>query len=295
MTFAVEEAVVSSRLAQSLSRAEAERTALRAVGAASALSARVAVEAGFDALWVSGLEVSTSLGLPDENVLGPRDLADVVSVLGRSAAGLPVIVDIDNAGGSVATAHRFGADLTAAGAAALCLEDSTYPKVNSFAEHRHQQLAETALVVDQLAALREATATQTLLIARTEMLICGGTLPEALERAHTYTEAGADAVLVHSKDRSGAQALETAAAWNGRVPLVTVPTAFPHHGPQELGEAGFSLVIYANQFTRAALAAMTAAAAHFAATGSFSAPGGPPLADVQTLLRIGNPSARSCL
>ncbi|MGW2055922.1 isocitrate lyase/phosphoenolpyruvate mutase family protein [Streptomyces sp. NPDC001840] len=284
----------SSRLAQSLNRAATARAPLRAVGAANALAARVAVEAGFDALWVSGLEVSTSLGLPDENVLGPRDLADVTGVLSRSA-DLPVIVDIDNAGGSVATAQRFGTDLTAAGAAALCLEDSTYPKVNSFAEHRHQQLSEAALMADQLAAIREATGPATLLIARTEVLICGGSLPEALGRARRYVDAGADAVLVHSKDRSGMQALQTAAAWTGPVPLVTVPTAFPHLGAKELGEAGFSLAIYANQFTRAAFAAMTAAAAHFTATGSFSAPGGPPLADVQALLQVGNPAARSSL
>jgi phosphoenolpyruvate phosphomutase len=214
-------------LGPALLQAAAAGIPLRAVGAVNALAACVAAEAGFDALWVSGLEVSASLGLPDENVLGSRDLVDVVLALGR-AAGLPVIVDIDNAGGSAATAGRFGGDLARAGAAALCVEDSAYPKVNSFAVHRRQQLAGPALMGDQLAAMREAAGQHVVLIARTETLICGGT-------------------------------------------------------------------IYANQLSRAAFGAMRAAAAVFATTGSSTVPGGPPLVDVQTLLRVGNRSARACL
>ncbi|MGW4968428.1 isocitrate lyase/phosphoenolpyruvate mutase family protein [Streptomyces albidoflavus] len=66
---------------------------LLAIGAVNALAAHVAAEAGFDALWVSGLEVSAASGLPDANVLGPRDLSDVVASLGR-VTDLPVIVDI---------------------------------------------------------------------------------------------------------------------------------------------------------------------------------------------------------
>jgi phosphoenolpyruvate phosphomutase len=281
-------------LGPALLQAAAAGIPLRAVGAVNALAARVAAEAGFDALWVSGLEVSASLGLPDENVLGSRDLADVVLALGR-AAGLPVIVDIDNAGGSAATAGRFGGDLARAGAAALCVEDSAYPKVNSFAVQRRQQLAGPALMGDLLAAMREAAGQHVVLIARTETLICGGTVPEALRRARAYVEAGANAVLVHSKDRSGAQALDTAAAWTSPAPLVTVPTAFPHLNVEELGRAGFALAIYANQLSRAAFGAMRAAAAAFATTGSFTVPGGPPLVDVQTLLRVGNRSARASL
>ncbi|UIX34472.1 isocitrate lyase/phosphoenolpyruvate mutase family protein [Streptomyces sp. GQFP] len=276
-----------------LTAAAGARRPLRAIGAASAVAAKVAVETGFDALWVSGLEVSTALGLPDENVLGPRDLADTVLALTRTAA-LPVIVDIDNAGGTPATARRFAGDLTRAGAAALCLEDSAYPKVNSFALHRSQALARIETVTEQLAAMREAAGTQVALIARTEALICGGSVAEAVERAAAYAACGADAVLIHSKDPTGQQALATAAAWTGAVPLVTVPTAFAHLAPDDLGEAGFALAIYANQLSRAALAAMRRAAASFQSTGSFTA-GGTPLSDVADLLQIADPTARACL
>ncbi|MFF4863498.1 isocitrate lyase/phosphoenolpyruvate mutase family protein [Streptomyces sp. NPDC001231] len=266
---------------------------LRAIGAASAVAAKVAVETGFDALWVSGLEVATALGLPDENVLGPRDLADTTLALTRTAA-LPVIVDVDNAGGTPATARRFADDLTRAGAAALCLEDSAYPKVNSFALHRSQALTRVETMSEQLAAMREAAGREVALIARTEALICGASVAESVQRAAAYAEAGADAVLIHSKDPTGTQALATAAAWTGAVPLVTVPTAFAHLAPDELGAARFALAIYANQLSRAALAAMRQAAASFQTTGSFTADG-TPLSDVADLLKIADPAARACL
>ncbi|WP_030276407.1 isocitrate lyase/phosphoenolpyruvate mutase family protein [Streptomyces sp. NRRL B-24484] len=285
--------MTTNPLKAALTAATASRTLLRAMGAANAMAATVAAEAGFDALWVSGLEVSTALGLPDENVLGPRDLADVVVTLGR-VCDLPVIVDVDNAGGSAATARRFGTDLARAGASALCLEDSVYPKVNSFALHRGQQLVDAQLMREQIKALRDA-APGVVLIARTEAMICGGTVADALERAAGYVEAGADAVLMHSKDTTGQQALDTAAAWHGLGPLVTVPTAFPGLTGEQLATAGFALAIYANQLSRASLAAMQATAASFTAHGTFTAPGAPPLADVQALLRIADRSATACL
>ncbi|MFB7475599.1 isocitrate lyase/phosphoenolpyruvate mutase family protein [Kitasatospora sp. NPDC056184] len=265
------------------------RLPLQAIGAVNAIAARVGVEAGFDALWVSGLEVSAASGLPDENVLTSRDLADVVTSLCR-VTDLPVIVDVDNAGGTGPSAARYGFDLQAAGAAALCLEDSRYPKCNSFSEHRAQQLADTDTVCAQIKEVR-AAAPDLLLIARTETLICGESLADALARARRYEEAGADAVLVHSKDTTGRQALDVGRQWDG-VPLVTVPTAFPHLGHQALADAGFRLAIYANQLSRAALTAMREAAGEFRTTGVFESGR---LADVQDLMRVGDPDARAAL
>jgi phosphoenolpyruvate phosphomutase len=284
---------IAAPLFKALARAGTDRRPLRAIGAASAAAARVAADAGFDALWVSGLEVSTALGLPDENVLGPRDLSEVVLALGRTTE-LPVIVDVDNAGGSTATARRFADDLTHAGAAGLCLEDSAYPKCNSFSLHRSQQLAPVELIGDQLAAMRSAAGPQTLLVARTEALICGSNLADALARGRAYAKAGADAILVHSKDPTGGQALATADVWGDEAPLVTVPTAFPQLSQQVLGQVGFALVIYANQLSRAALAAMRAAAGAFTDTGSFTG-NGVELADVRDLLQVADPAAQACL
>lgn len=265
---------------------------VRALGAVNAIAAQVATEAGFGALWVSGLEASAALGLPDANVIGVRDLADVVAAVGRATA-LPVIVDVDNAGGSVLTAGRYAADLVRAGAAALCLEDSAYPKCNSFSLHARQGLADPEVVWDQLAEMRRAAGPDLVLIARTEALIAGAGLPAALERVGSYVAAGADAVVVHSKDPTGNEALQAAHAWRGRsAPLAVIPTAFAHLGWQELGHAGFSLCIYANQLSRAALAVMRATAEEIARTGSVTSTVLPPVGE---LLRIGQPDARACI
>ncbi|MFF2226941.1 isocitrate lyase/phosphoenolpyruvate mutase family protein [Streptomyces globisporus] len=282
---------IARSLSAELRNAGVNGRPVRALGAANAMAARIAEDSGADALWLSGLELSTMLGLPDENVLSSRDLADAVLAL-RRTSNLPVIVDIDNAGGTVAGAGRIGFDLARAGAAALCLEDSAYPKTNSFSLHRDQELAERALMRAQLMELRARGGDELVLIARTEALICGGTLREAIIRAEEYVTSGADAVLIHSKDPTGAQALETARAWKGNAPLVSVPTAFPHLDAVALGDAGYSLAIYANQLSRAAMSAMREAAGHFSLTGSFDPDR---LADVQDLLQVANPEARACL
>ncbi|MGL5866560.1 MAG: isocitrate lyase/phosphoenolpyruvate mutase family protein [Dermatophilaceae bacterium] len=267
---------------------------VRAVGASSAIAARIAAEAGFTALWVSGLEVSSSLGLPDTNVLGVRDLTGVVVTLGR-VVPLPVIVDVDNAGGSLASADRYAHDLLRAGAAALCLEDSTYPKVNSFRTDRGQSLAPVDLVAGQLDRMRAVVGRDAVLIARTEALIAGNDVPTALERAHLYAEAGADAVLIHSKDTTGAQPRSIAELWSGTVPLVTIPTAFSHLGWQELADLGFRMCIYANQLTRAAMAGMRDAALEFSVTGSFHSTMATPMATVGDVLAVADPTARACV
>ncbi|MEU8571207.1 isocitrate lyase/phosphoenolpyruvate mutase family protein [Streptomyces pathocidini] len=267
---------------------------LLAVGAVNALAAHVAAEAGFDALWVSGLEVSAASGLPDANVLGPRDLSDVVASLGR-VSDLPVIVDIDNAGGSGRTAERFAYDLMRAGAAAVCVEDSAYPKCNSFAAHREQTLAERDLLCEQVRRVRKVAGDELVVVARTEALIAGEDLAAAIVRAEAYAEAGADAVLIHSKDVTGEQARVIGGAWSHHVPLVSVPTAFPDLSAAELGEAGFRLCIYANQLSRAALAGMRTAARQFRHGGIFRSTVAGSLAEVGDLMRVGEPEALSCV
>ncbi len=285
--------VSAARLRQSLTSPATVRPLL-AAGAVNAMAARLAVEEGFDALWVSGLEVSAALGLPDANVLSARDLADVVTALGR-VTERPVIVDVDNAGGTVDGAARIAADLARAGAAAICLEDSAYPKCNSFAAHSTQQLASAELVIRQVERIRKTVGDDLVVISRTESLIAGMGLELAMGRSARFVEAGAEAVLIHSKDQTGGQPLEVAARWSHPTPLVTVPTAFPQLTTAELGRAGYRLCIYANQFSRAALAGMRAAARQFTREGTFRTSAEAPLAAVGDLLRIGEPDALSCI
>jgi phosphoenolpyruvate phosphomutase len=262
---------------------------LTALGAANAMAARVAADADFDALWVSGLEVSALLGLPDTNVLGSRDLCETVTAVRRSCT-LPVIVDIDNAGASIDNARRLAFDLRNAGAAAVCIEDSAFPKCNSFRLDRDQQLADPALVAVQLEHLRECGGPELVIIARTEALIAGEDLDVALSRAESYVAAGADAVLIHTRDTSGEQARLTAHRWQLPIPLVTVPTSFPQVHRTQLAGWGFRLAIYANQLTRASLAAMRHATLDFAQAGTFD-PARGRLSTVEDLLCLAEPAA----
>src|SRR5262249_59541874 len=97
------------------------------------------------------------------------------------------------------------------------------------------------------------------LIARVEALIAGHGVQAALERATSYAEAGADAILIHSTDRSLAEITAFLDAWSRTgidTPLVAVPTLFPDFTADELAAKGFSMVIFANQLMRASVRAI---------------------------------------
>jgi len=97
-------------------------------------------------------------------------------------------------------------------------------------------------------------------VARVEALIAGWGLDEELRRAEAYCDAGADAVLIHSKKNTAEEILAFMAAWGNRAPVVIVPTMY-HATPTEVFEAaGVSLVIWANHLVRASVAAMQATA-----------------------------------
>ncbi|MFI6743433.1 isocitrate lyase/phosphoenolpyruvate mutase family protein [Nonomuraea sp. NPDC050451] len=260
---------------------------LRAIGAPNAIAARAAADAGCDALWVSGLEVSTAAGLPDANLVSVRDLTGVVAAL-DAVSDRPIIVDVDNAAGSFDGARRYARELWRSGAAALCIEDSAYPKCNSFSSGRRQGLADLTLICDQIREIRQTVGDDLVLIGRTEGLICDAGFPETLKRAECMVDAGADAVLVHSKDTTGTEALRVAAEWALDTPLVTVPTAFLHLGWAGLGAAGFRLCIYANHLTRSAAWAMRRTAIDLMSNGQISRP--EELLSVNDLLRMTDPS-----
>jgi phosphoenolpyruvate phosphomutase len=95
-----------------------------------------------------------------------------------------------------------------------------------------------------------------MVIARTEALIAGWGQEEAIKRAEAYAEAGADAVLIHSKSKTFDELRAVYKAWSGRVPLVVVPTIFDQTTAAEMEAAGAKIVIYANQPVRAAIRAM---------------------------------------
>jgi phosphoenolpyruvate phosphomutase len=227
----------------------------RAIGAHNAIGAVLAAEAGFDAVWASGLEVSASLGVPDANILSMTECLDIAATIVR-AGPLPVLVDADSGFGDVNNVWHLVREAERRGVAGLCIEDKPFPKVNSFVE-KPQELEPLPKFCAKLRAAKDARYDpDTVIVARTEALIVGAGMDEALRRAELYETSGADALLVHSRAATPDEVLDFCARYQGGLPIVVVPTKYPQVTCDELGQAGVSLVIYANHGLRSAVLAM---------------------------------------
>jgi phosphoenolpyruvate phosphomutase len=230
---------------------------IKAVGAHDALSAKLIERAGFDAIWASGFAISASLKcIPDASFITSSEQLEVERNIAE-AVDIPIIADCDTGYGNALNVMRTVADRERAGVAAICIEDNVYPKRCSFYAGVRRELIP---IEEHCGKIKAAKAAQTVpdfvVIARTEALIAGWGQEEALTRAEAYAEAGADAVLIHSKSATFDELRTVAKAWSGRVPLVVVPTIFDQVTTAELEEAGFKIVIYANQMVRASIRAM---------------------------------------
>ncbi len=229
---------------------------IRVMGAHNALSARLVEKSGFDAVWASGLEISTSYALPDANILTMTDFFNVASSM-NEAVNIPVIADCDTGYGNSNNVIHLVKKYEAAEIAAVCIEDKLFPKVNSFIPGR-QELASIAEFVGKILAAKNAqNDPDFLVIARVEALIAGWGMEEALKRAHAYIDAGADAILIHSKSQTPDEIFEFVDKWNNRAPLVVVPTKYYKVTAEELQEKRISMVIYANHGIRASIRAMS--------------------------------------
>lgn len=252
-----------------MERAERKRKELRegleagspvvAVGAHDALSAQLIEQSGFDAVWVSGFGVSTmTYALPDLNLVTMTESVEAARRI-DAATSLPVVADCDNGFGGLANVVRTVREFERAGIAAVCIEDNTFPKRNSLYQgDSRRELIPTEEQARRIRAAKEAQETREFVfIARVEALIAGHGVDAALERARAYVEAGADALLVHSRDKTLAEIDAFLERWAGEeIPLVAVPTLFPSFTVDVLGEKGFRMIIFANQPMRAAVRAM---------------------------------------
>lgn len=229
---------------------------VQAIGAHDALGARLGERAGFDAIWSSGLEVSASHGVPDADILSMSELLTAAQWM-ASSASIPVVADCDAGYGEAANVMHMVRRYERAGVAGVCVEDKIFPKTNSFLD-RGQRLAPVADFVTKIHAAKQAQVDPDfVMIARTEAMIVGLGVDEALRRADAYADAGADAVLVHAKTASPQPVMDFLAQWERPVPVVVVPTTYHSISARELQDAGASMVIYANQGLRAAVAAMS--------------------------------------
>lgn len=225
-------------------------------GAHSPLSAKLVEEAGFDAIWASGFEISASQAVPDANILSFSENLDIARGI-ANASSLPVIADCDSGFGNAVNVIRTVREYEAAGIAGICIEDNIFPKRCSFYSGSRRELVSPEEHAGKIRACKAAQRDpNTFIIARTEALIAGWGQAEALKRAHMYADAGADAVLIHSKSKTLDELAEVSKQWTRKTPLVIVPTIFPEASATDCYQAGFSIVIFANHGLRASIKAM---------------------------------------
>ncbi len=183
------------------------------IDAHNALIAKIVEETNFPAIWGSGLTLSASKGTRDCNELSYTQVLDELELM-SDATNIPIFVDGDTGYGNFNNFRRFVKQLCRLGIAAVSIEDKTFPKLNSFLD-RHQELADINEFCGRIKAGKDAqTDSDFSIVARTEAFICGKNLREALDRANAYIEAGADAIIVHSKSNTANEVLEFAKYWN---------------------------------------------------------------------------------
>jgi phosphoenolpyruvate phosphomutase len=226
------------------------------LGVYDGLSTLVAESGDVDFLWLSSFCVSASLGRPDAGVLDASEMATLVRTVATTTHH-PVVVDMDSGYGDALKVSMATRMIAQSGASAVCIEDNPLVKRSSLYDVDDRVLATVDEHEERLRAARGGLVAGCKLIARTEALVAGMGVAEALDRARRYVDAGADAVFVQAtKPDEGQELLEFARKWAGRTPVFIAPTRYPALGVEDYAAAGISHWIFANQAIRAAYRAV---------------------------------------
>jgi len=213
----------------------------------------------FDGMWGSSLTDSTSKGKPDIEAV---DVSARMTTLNEilEVTTKPIIYDADTGGltehfqFTVRTLERLGVS-------AAIIEDKTGLKKNSlFGNEVAQTQDSIESFCNKIREGKKAQATDDfMIIARIESLILEKGLDDAIKRAKAYLDAGADGIMIHSRQKSPEEIFEFCRQYNNfenRKPLVAVPSSYNHVTEEELNEYGVNIIIYANQLLRSAYPAM---------------------------------------
>ena len=233
-------------------------------GLTGLIAEHVSVETGnvikeFDGMWSSSLTDSTSKGKPDIEAVDLttrlHDLNDTLEVTTK-----PVIFDGDT-GGKIEHFAFTVRTLERLGISAVIIEDKVGLKQNSLFGTDAIQTQDTIEgFCNKIKTGKEAQVTRDfMIIARCESLIAGKPVDDALERCYAYVKAGADGVMIHSKNKSGEDIKEFCQRFRTKdthTPIVAVPTTYSQFTEEELADWGINVVIYANHMLRSAYPAM---------------------------------------
>lgn len=220
------------------------------------VTARIAEEAGFKAIWAGGLCMSAQYGVRDSNEASWTQVLEMLEFM-ADASTVPILLDGDTGYGNFNNVRRLVRKLEQRNIAAVCIEDKLYPKTNSFIDGDKQQLADIDEFCSRIKAGKDSQRDDDFcIITRVEAFIAGWGLNEALKRAEAYHAAGSDGILIHSALSNPSEVLAFKKEWADRSPVVIVPTKYYSTPTDVFREAGFSLAIWANHLLRAAIVAM---------------------------------------
>ena len=223
----------------------------------------------FDAIWESSLTDSASKGKPDTEIIDFTSRLQTINQI-LEVTTKPLIIDGDTGGVPdhfifmVKTLERLGVS-------AVIIEDKVFPKQNSLLDGAVHIQEDTRKFCQKIEAGKKAQITDDfMIIARIESLILKAGMEDALNRAREYINAGADGIMIHSKDKNPGEILDFCKEYNKfeyKVPLVVVPTTYNSINENELKTAGVSIVIYANHLLRSSYAIMKKVATNILTKG----------------------------
>ena len=218
----------------------------------------------FDGMWISSLTVSTAKGKPDTEVIDFSSRFQTIEEI-LEVTTKPIIVDGDT-GGKIEHFKFTVRTLERLGISAVIIEDKIGNKRNSLFDDDIKQEQDTIEHFCQKIEVgkRALITDDFMIIARIESLIMNKGYKDALDRANAYIEAGADGIMIHSKDKDITELEKFCNNYNkfeNKKPLIVVPTAYAHLTEKELNKKfGANVVIYANHLLRSAYPSMQLAA-----------------------------------
>ena len=234
-----------------------ENDILKIGGAFDAMSAKLVEVNGFDAVWAGSFAISATHAVPDASIMTMTEFLQVAKNMVDSC-NIPIIADCDTGFGGPANVSHLVKQYEKAGVAGISIEDKIFPKQNSLLDNGKHELVDEKEFVAKIIAGKEAKTDQNfMIIARTEALIAGLGVKEAVKRANAYENAGADAILIHSKNNTPDEIFEFCDTWKGKIPIVVVPTSYGSVKIDELISHKVKMVIYANQSLRIAHKSMS--------------------------------------
>ncbi len=220
------------------------------------LSAKIVENTGFKGIWASSLTISASMGVRDNNEASWTQILEVLDFM-NDAIDIPILLDGDTGYGDFNNVRRLVKKLEQRDISGVCIEDKLFPKRNSLLKNQKQSLADVDEFCGKIKAAKDTQRDDDfVVVARVEALIAGLDVEAALERAYAYREAGADAILIHSKQPDFNEIEQFLKAWDNCHPVVLVPTAY-YTTPTDLFRSfNVNTVIWANHSLRAATSSM---------------------------------------